>query len=138
MTRIKFKDFASVLSKIGGIISIMRSSLFFFKGCLQRMFRREMAKKAYQKKKGESVNQIEKEIILQRFSYEGLNDLYDRMDAVERSTQDTDLERVMKDRRRQTGLEADKVRELEAKVEQLQHNEQVMKLTMEREMNLLR
>lgn len=82
VTEVSFFNMSIVLADIGGILSLITAIPLVFLVCLNKSFLDRMALDI-QKKKRASVNSIEDQLIKQRFTYEGINDLFERVQAIE-------------------------------------------------------
>ena len=69
-----------ILSDIGGILSIVGSASILFYVCLNRQLKRRIESKLG---KNERTGRKSVDLLASRFTYEGINDLYDRVDAIE-------------------------------------------------------
>lgn len=78
-------DLTLVLTNIGGILSLIGTAALAFKPCLHASLFKSISHQVQKKKKVEAMNLIYDRLIQERFSYEGLNDLYDRVDEFEHS-----------------------------------------------------
>lgn len=81
LTKIKFFNLSSVLADVGGILSLVSTIPILFLVCLNKSFFRSLSLDIMKKKA--AVESIEEQIVRERFTYESIYELYDRVQSIE-------------------------------------------------------
>lgn len=80
---IKYFGISDILSKIGGLYSILLTCMVLFSmPFLKRQFNRQVHNNFHRRQEERSIKEI-RQTVRERFSYVGIYDLYDRVNGIE-------------------------------------------------------